>query len=283
MLWLRKDLMEKAGVDKIPQTWDELRAACQAMQGGGIYGAPLPYAKNSMTTLTIIGFIHLAGGTVFSPDLDIALDSQETRTRWSSTLDARTVPAGRDQLLLGREPDRLRQRRTATGIYTGRVLINVNTQNPPICRSRDLRDLSADFDRCRAWTFNDFPSVFIPKAAANMEATKAFAAFLYRPGGLYQAASRRPGPRPAGSEDHRGEPGYQDNAIIEKYPSEVELMSSAAAAGYNLGWESAPQAERQGRRDRRIRRARRDGAARRAERRRRRGGDRRDRRPSKAS
>ena len=49
------------------------------MQGGGIYGAPLPYAKNSMTTLTIIGFIHLAGGAVFSPDLsEMALDSQET-------------------------------------------------------------------------------------------------------------------------------------------------------------------------------------------------------------
>lgn len=79
MLWVRKDLMEKAGVDKIPQTWDELRAACQAMQGGGIYGAPLPYAKNSMTTLTIIGFIHLAGGQVFTPELDVDLDSEATR------------------------------------------------------------------------------------------------------------------------------------------------------------------------------------------------------------
>ncbi|MGH7122821.1 MAG: ABC transporter substrate-binding protein, partial [Stellaceae bacterium] len=41
-LWVRKDLMEKAGLAAIPRTWDELRAALQKLQGGGIYGAPLP-------------------------------------------------------------------------------------------------------------------------------------------------------------------------------------------------------------------------------------------------
>eukprot|EP01035_Chromulina_nebulosa_P040877 gene40877-55241_t len=34
MLWLRKDLMAKAGIDKAPETWDELRTAAQKMQGG---------------------------------------------------------------------------------------------------------------------------------------------------------------------------------------------------------------------------------------------------------
>jgi ABC-type glycerol-3-phosphate transport system substrate-binding protein len=78
MLWLRKDLMEKAGIDKAPATWDELRAACQKMQGGGIYGAPLPYGLNSMTSLIFIGFIHRAGGNIFSPDLAVAIDDKPT-------------------------------------------------------------------------------------------------------------------------------------------------------------------------------------------------------------
>jgi multiple sugar transport system substrate-binding protein len=33
-------------------------------------------------------------------------------------------------------------------------------------------------------------------------------------------------------------PMYQDNDIIRKYPEEVALMSSAAAGGFNLGYES---------------------------------------------
>ena len=77
MLWLRTDLMEKAGIEEAPRTWDELRQACMKMQGRGVYGAPLPYARNSMTTLVIIGFIHQAGGRIFTPDLDVAIDSAE--------------------------------------------------------------------------------------------------------------------------------------------------------------------------------------------------------------
>src|SRR5215475_1518358 len=61
-LWVRKDLMEKAGIDKIPETWDELRTAAQKMQGGGIFGAPLPFAKNSATSFVLTTFIHGAGG-----------------------------------------------------------------------------------------------------------------------------------------------------------------------------------------------------------------------------
>ena len=34
-------------------------------------------------------------------------------------------------------------------------------------------------------------------------------------------------------------PDYLANDIIQKYPAEVELMSPAAAGGFNLGYESA--------------------------------------------
>ena len=79
MLWLRKDLMQEAGIDSAPETWDELRAAVQTMQTGGLFGAPLPYGRNSMTSLIFIGFIHQAGGQVFTPDLEVALDNDGTR------------------------------------------------------------------------------------------------------------------------------------------------------------------------------------------------------------
>ena len=38
MLWLRTDLMEKAGIDRAPANWDELRTACRKMQGRGMRG-----------------------------------------------------------------------------------------------------------------------------------------------------------------------------------------------------------------------------------------------------
>lgn len=238
MLWVRSDLLGEAGLE-IPETWDELRAACQKMQKGGIYGAPLPYAKNSMTTLTIIGFIHLAGGQIFTPDLDVALDSDATRNALDFYTSMREFcPPGATNYSWGESLTAFVSGATATGIYTGRVLINVNEQNPPIADSvtcalypRVSRDVSP-------WTFNDFPSVFIPKAAPHMEETKRFAAFLFDPEGYIAQLHAAPGHVLPVLQTISDDPRYQDNPIIEKYTEEVDLMASAAAGGFNLGYES---------------------------------------------
>ncbi|MDH3659476.1 MAG: ABC transporter substrate-binding protein [Alphaproteobacteria bacterium] len=239
MLWVRKDLMEQAGVDKIPETWDELRAALQKMQGGGIYGAPLPYAKNSMTTLTIIGFIHLAGGQVFTPDLEVALDSDETRNALDFYKSMRELcPPGATNYSWGESLTAFVSGATATGIYTGRALINVNEQNPPIADHVTCATYPTISKDVPSWTFNDFPSVFIPKQAGDMEVTKAFAASLYDGAGYIQQLHAAPGHVLPVLKTVAEDPAYLDNPIIEKYTAEVELMSAAAAAGHNLGWES---------------------------------------------
>ncbi|MCB1493425.1 MAG: carbohydrate ABC transporter substrate-binding protein [Rhodobiaceae bacterium] len=239
MMWIRRDLMEKAGVDKIPETWDELRAACQKMQGGGIYGAPLPYAKNSMTTLTIIGFIHLAGGQVFSPDLDVALDSDETRNALEFYKSMKELcPPGATNYSWGESLTAFVSGATATGIYTGRVLINVNEQNPPIADYVTCATYPTISKDVGPWTFNDFPSVFIPKQAGDMDMTKKFAASLYDGEGYIQQLHAAPGHVLPVLKTVAEDPRYLDNPIIKKYTAEVDLMSAAAAAGYNLGWES---------------------------------------------
>ncbi len=239
MLWIRTDLLGKAEME-IPVTWDELRAACQKMQGGGIYGAPLPYAKNSMTTLTIIGFIHLAGGQVFTPDLEIALDSEATRNALEFYGSMKELcPPGATNYSWGESLTAFVSGATATGIYTGRVLQNVNDQNPPIADSITCALYPRISREVQPWTFNDFPSVFIPKAAKNMEETKMFAAFLYDPEGYIAQLHAAPGHVLPVLHTIAEDPRYRDNPIIEKYPTECDLMAEAAAKGYNLGFESS--------------------------------------------
>jgi multiple sugar transport system substrate-binding protein len=148
MLWLRTDLMEQAGIDDAPRTWDQLRSAVSAMQGGGIYGAPLPYGRNSMTSLIFIGVMHQAGGQVFSPDLEVAIDSDETRNALEFYRSMREYcPPGATNYSWGESLTAFVSGATATGIYTGRVLINVNNQNPDIA-DYVMCALSNDFRRC---------------------------------------------------------------------------------------------------------------------------------------
>ncbi|SOH94881.1 multiple sugar transport system substrate-binding protein [Monaibacterium marinum] len=238
-MWLRTDLMEQAGIDRNPRTWDELLSAVDKMQGGGIYGAPLPYGRNSMTSLIFIGTIHQAGGMVFSPELEVAIDSQETRDALEFYGAMRQYcPPGATNYSWGDSLTAFVAGATATGIYTGRVLTNVMDQNPSIADHITCDVFPTKSTDIAPWTFNDFPSVFIPKAASNMEATKQFAAFLYDPEGYIQQLHAAPGHVLPVLSTIAEDPAYLADPIIQKYKAEVDIMSAAAADGFNLGWES---------------------------------------------
>jgi multiple sugar transport system substrate-binding protein len=127
---------------------------------------------------------------------------------------------------------------TATGIYTGRVLGNVNAQNPSIADSVTCVIYPTKSADIKPWTFNDFPSVFIPAQSKNIEITKKFAASLFNPDGYIQQLHAAPGHVLPVLKSINENPAYQSNDIIQKYPAEVDLMSGAAAGGFNLGYES---------------------------------------------
>lgn len=240
MLWLRTDLMEKAGIERAPATWDELRAACRKMQGRGIYGAPLPYARNSMTSLVIVGFIHQAGGQVFTPDLDVAIDSNESIEALEFYKSMREFcPSGATGYSWGESLTAFVSGATATGLYSGRVLINVMNQNPRIADHITCAAFPTIDSNTQPWTYNDFPCVFIPADAPDKELTRKFAAWLYRPDGYIRQVHATPGHVLPVLKSVANDPRYLDNPIIERYGPEVAAMSEAAAAGRNLGWESA--------------------------------------------
>ncbi|WP_322103312.1 ABC transporter substrate-binding protein [Paraburkholderia sp. J41] len=239
MLWVRRDLMQKAGIEKVPQTWDELRNACRKMQAGRIYGAPLPYGLNSMTSLIMLGFIHRAGGQVFTPDLQVAIDSAETRNALEFYKSMREfTPPGATGYSWGESLTAFVSGATATGIYGGRVLDNIATQNPAIAGAVTCATYPTVSASVPAWTYNDFPCVFIPRGVKNLAASKAFAAYLFDPAGYIEELLGAPGQLLPVLKPISADSRYIGNPIISKYRDDIERMSTAAAAGHNLGYES---------------------------------------------
>jgi multiple sugar transport system substrate-binding protein len=239
MLWLRRDLMKKAEIAAAPTTWDELRSACSKMQGNGIYGAPLPYGLNSMTSLIFIGFIHRAGGMVFTPDLQVAIDSDETLKALDFYASMKEFcPPGVTNYSWGDSLTAFVSGACATGIYAGRVLANVVAQNPGIADSVTCTTYPTISSAVAPWTFNDFPSVFAPKGVPHLAETKLFAAFLFDPPGYIQQLHAAPGHVLPVLRTIADNPAYLDNPIIKRYPTEVSLMAKSAAGGFNLGYES---------------------------------------------
>lgn len=239
MLWVRKDLMAKAGIDQIPTTWDELRSACKKMQGGGVFGAPLPYGLNSMTSLLIIGFIHRAGGQILSSNMDVAIDTDATLNALEFYKSMRELsPSGATSYSWGDSLTAFVSGATATGIYGGRVLANVNAQNPKNADQITCATYPTMSKSIAPWTFNDFPSVFIPKGVRNLEASKQLAAYLFDAPGYIRQLLAAPGHVLPVLKTIAADTRYLDNPLIKKYRAEVELMAGAAAAGHNLGYET---------------------------------------------
>ena len=238
-LWVRKDLMANASIDKIPETWDELRSAAQKMQGGGIYGVPLPFAKNSATSFVVTTLIHGAGGELFTPDLQVAIDSDATVNALEFYKSLRELaPPGATSYSWGEMITAFVSGATATGYYAGRVLVNVNKQNPAIADFITCAQYPTISDKVAKSTINDFPSVFIPKGTKNLETAKKFAAFLFVPDGYIKQLLAAPGHILPVLRTIAEDPAYTSDPIIKKYPKEVELMTVNAAKGYNMGFES---------------------------------------------
>lgn len=239
MLWLRRDLMAKAGIAAPPRSWDELREACRRMQKPGLYGAPLPYGSNSMTSLVFISFIHRAGGQVFTPDLELALDAAPTYAALEFYRSMREFcPPSASSFGWADSLNAFVSGATATGIYGGRVLISAARQNPKLARSLVCVSYPAQAAATPTWTFNDFPCLFIPKGASDLPATRALAASLYDTPGYVRQMLAAPGhvlPVLKGITDN---PNYSGNPITTLFRQEIATMTAAAAGGHNLGFES---------------------------------------------
>jgi multiple sugar transport system substrate-binding protein len=238
-MWLRRDLMERANITATPRTFDQLRDACRRMQGGGVFGAPLPYGRNSMTSLVFICFVHGAGGQIFTPDLQVAVDSDAFRNALEFYKSMRELaPPGATSYSWGESLTAFVSGATATGIYTGRVLANAAAQNPriaPFITAHEYPTISASVPH---WTFNDFPSVMIPRVAPNVPLAKRFAAHLFRADGYIRQLHAAPGHVLPVLKTISAMPEYQANPLIQANRAAVDLMSTMAAAGHNLGWES---------------------------------------------
>jgi len=192
-----------------------------------------------MTTLVIIGFIHQAGGQVFSPDLDVALDSDAAENALEFYRSMRELsPPGATSYSWGESLTAFVSGATATGLYAGRVLMNVNKQNPRLADHITCTAYPTVSRDVAPWTYNDFPSVFIPADATEPELTKKFAAWLFREEGYIRQVNATPGHVLPVLKSTLTDARFLENDIVRRYPREIESMSSAAADGHNLGWES---------------------------------------------
>ena len=244
-LWVRKDLMQKASIDKISRYLGRVANRSKEDAGRG-YLRRTAAVREEQRDLVRRHDVDPRRGRA---DLHARLASRH-RQRCDREcvgvlqIAARTGAARGNQLLMGELITAFVSGATATGYYAGRVLVNVSKQNPSIADQITCAQYPTISASVPKSTLNDFPSVFIPKGTKNLEAAKKFGAFLFEPDGYIKQLLAAPGHVLPVLKPIATNPAYTSDPIIKKYPKEIDLMTVNAANGYNMGFErSCTQAE----------------------------------------
>ena len=237
-LWYRKDLLAEAGLQP-PRTWDELVAVARRLTRGDVYGNALPFGRNAMATTMMVMFVHQSGGAVVGPDLSVTFNSPEVVAALEFLKEIyQFAPPGAANYSWGEILNAFSTGRAAMAPYTGRPIVTIATQNPPLLDKISRVPYPHRREGREAYDC-PYNSLFIPKGARNVAGAKALARALYEPRNYIQFLHTAPGHNLPALRSLSASPALYDNPLMRQFHAEVEGMIDTTNKSTNLARETA--------------------------------------------
>ena len=222
-LWYRKDLLGEEGLE-VPKYWDEFAAMSKALTKNGNFGTALPYGKTHMTNTIMWTFVYQAGGLVIGPDNSVVFNTPET---WSALEFLKEmnqyVPPGASRYSWGEVLNAYVTGVSASTMYTGRAIVNVNTQNPSIADAISAAPYPYRREG-RPWWTAVFEAITIPKGGKNLAEAKMFAAWCYRPAEYIKFLHSAPGHQIPVLKSIGASDAFLSHPLLQKYKAELATM-----------------------------------------------------------
>jgi len=231
LLWYRKDLLAEAGLEP-PKTWSEYIAMAKALTKNGMYGASMPYGQAAMANSITWTLIYQAGGYIIAPDMSVVFDSEPTYAMLEFMKEIHEyVPPGANRYDFVDVLKAYVTGSAASCMYTGRAIVNVNTQNPSIadqisCVPFPIRDGGKE------WWSGAFEAIIMPKAAKNKEAAKLFAAWNFKPDEYIAFINATPGHQIPELRSIMASDAYRSDPLLQKYPKELDITIDTLAKAH---------------------------------------------------
>lgn len=222
LLWYRKDLLNEIGAD-VPKTWDQLIAVARKLTKGDMYGASLPYGKTAMTNSITWTLVYQAGGRVIAPDNSVVFKSDATIAVLEFLKEMHQfVPPGANRYDFSEVLNAYVSGTSATCMYTGRAIVNVNNENPKIadhisCAPFPLQSAN------RPWWSGAFESIILPKASKKSAQAKLFAAWNFKKDTYIDFINATPGHQIPMLKSILASPEYLGHPLLVKYRKELDV------------------------------------------------------------
>jgi multiple sugar transport system substrate-binding protein len=131
-LWVRKDLLEQAGLT-LPTTYDAVLKAAEVLTKGETYGIALPAGQNIATVNFFSTFLWQNGGDYFTCDGKVAFGEPQALKavrRWQAL--TKYAPPGFTTWGFPEQIDAFVNQRVAMAMYAGRLGVQLDETNPEL-------------------------------------------------------------------------------------------------------------------------------------------------------
>lgn len=231
MMYVRTDLLEEAGLE-IPTTWDELRAAAEALTKDGQYGIVLPAGQNNATTLWLQTFINQAGGNVFGEDLVPTLDTQPVIDALTLYQDlGKYCPPGIASYSYGENINAFVSGQVAIAFYQGRIIHRMYTGAPDLDDKYVLVKMP-EKDGLEM-QFASYVYYAIGKNCENPELAKAFLEYLTTGDRALRVSMSAPGHMPPPLKSVRAMVAGFEDEFVQSHLDKIEFGMAHAEGGFN--------------------------------------------------
>lgn len=222
LLWYRTDLLQEAGLTP-PRTWSEMINVARRLTRNGVYGASLPYGKTAMTNSITWTLIYQAGGRVIAPDGSVVFNSDATVAMLEFMKEMHQFcPPGANRYDFFDVLNAYVTGQSATCMYTGRAIGNVNAENPSLADKISVVPFPLQ-SLDRPWWSGAFECIVIPKAARNVEAARKFAAWNFKKDTYIDFINATPGHQIPMLRSISSSPEYLGHPLLVKYRKELDI------------------------------------------------------------
>ncbi|NPV51979.1 MAG: extracellular solute-binding protein [Firmicutes bacterium] len=241
MLWYRKDLFKKAGLDpnSPPKTWNDLKAAAAKLTKGKIYGIGLPASKHMYTDQAIYSFmITNKAEHIFGPDGKVIFDNPRTVETFEFYKELSAYSPPDSTSWSWAEPQLAFNNGTlAMAIEKGQFLGPFEKESGVSWENLGGAPVPWPADGQRGSIFYSNGVMLLTKNKAKVEAVKRFLSYLFEPevNGEW-LTGMEPGLFLPVTEATSDSKAFWKNAIVAKYPKLVKLMIEQSSYGRLFGF-----------------------------------------------
>jgi multiple sugar transport system substrate-binding protein len=239
MLWYRKDLFEKAGLDPNapPKTWDELLADAQKLTGDGKYGIGVPSSKHLYTDQEIYSFMTTNGGKdLFDGSGKVTFDTpQNVKTFDFYSKLSKFSPKGSNSWTWAEPQAAFNNGTLAMAIEKGQFLGPFTEESGRPAKDLGVAPIPVAPGGERGSIYYSNAAMLMTKDPKKKEAAKAFFKFLFEPDNYATWLLAEPGLFLPVTKDGDSS-AWRDSKVLKQYPEAVKAMLEQSEHGALFGF-----------------------------------------------